>query len=100
MFDLSGAEHVRPSTQVDELAVFVKGQGLAFFQVGEDLLFVGAVGDHLFCFLARHIDSLELVVLLDDPLHLALDLLQVGGRKRLGHVEVVVEAVVNGWADG
>ena len=100
MFDLSGAEHVRPPAQVDELAVLVKGQGLAFFQIGEDFLFVGSVGDHLFCFLAHNIDPLELVILLDDPLHLALDLLQVGGRKRLGHVEVVVEAVVNGRADG
>ena len=100
VFDLSGAEHVRPPTQIDELAVFVKGQGLAFFQVGEDFLFVGSVGDHFFRFLARNIDSLELVVLLDDPLHLAFDLFQVFGRKRLGHVEVVVEAVVNGRADG
>ena len=79
---------------------FVKGQGLAFFQVGEDLLFVGSVGDHFFCFLARHIDPLELVVLLDDPLHFPLDLLQVFGSKRLGDIKVVVEAVVNGRADG
>ena len=97
--DLSGAEHVRPPAQVDELAVFVKGQGLALFQVGEDLPFVGSVGDHLFRFLTRNIDPLELVVLLDDPLHLALDFFQVLGRKRLGHVEIVVEAVVNGRTD-
>ena len=97
--DLAGAEYMRPPAQVDELAVLVKGQGLAFFQVREDLLFVGGVGDHRGCFLGRNIDPLELVVLLDDPLHLPLDLLQVFGRKRLGHVKVVVEAVVNGWAD-
>ena len=49
---------------------------------------------------AGQLETLHAVVLLDDLLHFLLDGGQEFGREGLVHVEVIVEAVFDGRADG
>ena len=68
----------------------------------DDLPLVGVVGEELQAFGRRHLVALERLVCLDDLPHSVLDSLKVviadGGP--FGQVKVVVEAVLNGRADG
>ena len=98
--DLSRAQHVGPAAEVDEVAVAVEGEGLAVLQLVEDLQLVGLVAQAVPGLVAADLLALEAVVLADHPLHLLLDAGQILGAEGLGHVEVVVEPVVDGRSDG
>ena len=98
--DLSRAQHVGPAAEVDEVAVAVEGEGLTVLEIVEDLQLVGLVPKAVAGLAAADLLALEAVVLADHPLHLLLDPAQVVGGEGLGHVEVVVEPVVDRRPDG
>jgi hypothetical protein len=110
--DLLRVAHVRPPAQVYERATLVDRelgrllQGLTILirPCGEDtvnqLLFVGLIGEHATRFLLGDLLILEVVPLGDDLPHAGLNLLQVFRCEWPGQVEVVVETVLDGRADG
>ena len=85
-FDLLGVADVGAGAEVDELAVLVEADLLAFGDVVEAAEFVALLADGLDLldgFFARALDALELLVLLDDLLHLGLDGFEIGGVELL-----------------
>jgi hypothetical protein len=90
------------AAQVEEFAVAEERDGLARRDVGQALDLVAPLvhgGDEAQRLLARDLGALELLILGDDRLHLRLDLRKILGREAVGHLEVVVEALVGGGAD-
>ena len=65
-----------------------------------ELLLVGLVLERVERLDLVELGALERLRLGDDLAHARLDRLEVLGRERPGHVEVVVEAVLDGGADG
>jgi hypothetical protein len=102
--DGGGGGNVRPPAEVDEAVVGVHrdGRAGALRLVGglDDLALVGLVGEQAQGLLAGQLPAPEGLALGDDLAHARLDALQVLGRERLGHVEVVVEAVLGRRPDG
>ena len=96
------------AAQVDEaVAVAVDAhlavaRDLARLDVLDDLALVGVVGEQRQPFVGGELVALEGLVLGDDLAHAGLDALEVvvGERLAVGQVEVVVEAVLDGRADG
>jgi len=99
--DLAGAGEVWAAAQVDEVALLVEADGVVFDGLEQldlvDLLCLAHAADGL---VSGQLDPLERQVLGDDRAHLVLDARQVIGADGLGQLEVVVEAVVDGRADG
>ena len=100
--DAARGVHVRAGAQVHELALLVEGDMGILRQVVDKLHLVG-----LFLLLhildglgAGQLEALQLQLLLADLPHLRLDLRQVLRREGEGRVQVVIEAVVDGRADG
>ena len=98
--DVAGALDVRAAAQVDEVAVLEERDRLALGDRLDDLdlVLLAARVEELQRLVARDHASLERQVLGDDLAHLRFDARGVLGRERLG-VEVVVEAVLDRWAD-
>ena len=75
--DLRRVTDVGTGAEVDELAVLIKGDGLAGGDVAEAADLVGilaAFANQLFGFLAGALEALEFLILLGDAAHLFLDL--------------------------
>ena len=99
--DLPGALDVRTCAHVYEIPVLKERDLLALGNAANDLDLVALALalEHRQRLLARDNLAHERQVLRDDLGHLGLDALDVLGRERLG-IEVVVEAVFDGGADG
>ena len=101
-FDLLGVADVRTGAEVDEIAVLVEADLLAFgdiLEAPEFVAFLAEFLDFLNGFLAGAFDAGELLVLLDDLFHLGLDGFEVGGVELLVEIDIVVEALICGRAD-
>ena len=100
--DLARRDDVRASAEIRELALRVHRDLLAFRQVVDELDLVGLalLLEELQGLFAADFLALELEVLLDDLLHLFLDIRKIGFRQLTVDVEVIVEAILDGWADG
>ena len=99
--DAAGAWQMRTRAQVRKITLAVEGKHLIFRQITDQFHFIRLVlllheGDSL---IAGQGETHFAVILLDDMLHLFFDLFKGLGRKRLFHVEVVVEAVFDRGAD-
>ena len=100
--DAAGGIEVGAGAQVGELALPIEGDVGVLGQVLNQFHLVGLalllhVADGL---LPGQLEALKLELLLADLAHLGLDLLQILLGEGLGAVQVVVEAIVNGRADG
>ena len=93
--EASGAGYVRPAAEVEEGAVLVDGDDLVFGKLLEPFQLEGVVGEELPRLLVRNDAALEGVVGLHHLVHPLLNRFELFGREGLGHVEVVVEAVVD-----
>ena len=96
------AAHVGAGAQVHELALLVETDNCVLRQVPDQLHLVGLAlllheGDGL---LPGELEPLQLQILPLDLLHGLLDLLEVVGGEVEGGVEVVIEPVLGGGADG
>ena len=97
-----GTLKVRSCAQIHELTLLVKADFRILWKVLDQLYLVGLA------LLLHKCDSLlaglgeahDLQVLLDDLLHLGLDLLKVVGGQRSLKIHIVVEAVGHGRSDG
>ena len=97
----TGAQQMGAGAQVGEIPLLVKADVLPFSGVlGDQLLLVGLVCHELLGFFRGQLKALQGQVFLDDLLHLRLNGRQVLGGEGLLHVEVVVEPVFNGRANG
>ena len=93
---------MRAAAEVDEAVVLVERDGLALGQALGELDLVGlALGvEALDRLLARGVDALEgMRPARQDRAHLVLDAREIALAGRLGELEVVVEAVVDGRPD-
>ena len=94
---------VRPAAEIDELALPVERHAGLFGQPLAEVFHLerlAQVLEELDGLVPRHVYPLEGLVFGDDPRHLGLDLRKILGRKRVLHLEVVIEAVVYGRAEG
>jgi hypothetical protein len=99
--DLAGGPHVRTPAEVDEVPLAVERDGRRVDPAEDlDLEALAALLEEADGLLARHLLPLERHVGLHDLGHDGLDALEVFGRERLRLGEVVVEAVLDGGADG
>ena len=100
--DLARRDDVRASAEVRELALRVHRDLLAFRQIVDELDLVGLalLLKELQGLFAADFLALELEVLLDDLLHLFLDIRKIGFRQLTVDVEVIVEAIVDSRSDG
>ena len=103
--DAPGGREMGAATEVDEAVVLVGGDDLVTGHLRrvhrlDDLHLVLVVGEDLECLVPAEHDPLEGLVLLDDPVHPLFDALQVLRREGGVDTEVVVEAVLDGRADG
>ena len=99
--ELAGVLHVGAGAEVPP--VLSKGvKGDRFLEAFQDLQLVGLVLglDLGFRLSARHLDTLERDLLIDDLDHPLLDRLEIGFGEGVGVVEVVVEAGFSPGADG
>ena len=99
--ELAGGLHVRPAAEVDEVALRVerhRRRGDALEDL--DLVTLAAPSEELDRLRARHLLALERQVGFHDLAHDLLDLGEVLRREWRRAVEVVVEAVLDGGADG
>ena len=100
--DPAGGVQVGTGTQVGELALLVEGDVGVLRQVVDELYLVGLtlLLHKLDGLLTGQLKALQLQLLLTDLAHLRLDLLHDLGGEGEGGVHIVVEALVNGGADG
>ena len=100
--DLARRDDVRASAEIRELALRVHRDLLAFRQVVDELDLVGLAFllEELQGLFAADLLALELEILLDDLLHLFLDVRKISFRQLAVDVEVIVEAIVDGRSDG
>ena len=98
----SGAWQVRPPAEVDELPLLVQADLDIGRQVLHEFHLVGLLpqGEIFDRFLAGDLPPHQRVILLDDLQHLRLNRRQVFGGEGVVRVQVVVEAVGDGGADG
>ena len=100
--DSAGGEQVRAGTQIHEIAHLIEGNFLALGDAVDEEHLVGlALFFHqLLCLVAGQGEALQLLIFLDDLLHLRLNLSEnLGGEGHLG-IEIVVESVINSGSDG
>src|SRR5439155_25249919 len=96
-FDVASPHHVRPRAQINEVAVLIKRNRLAFGNVRQalDLVFLAAPFEKylgLFAALDRFLESL---VLLHDLLHLLLDFREILRRESMArHIKIVIKALI------
>ena len=93
---------MRAGTEIHELSLLIEADLLALRQILNQLYLIGLTlflheGDRLVPGLR---EAHDFQVLLDDLLHLRLDLFKIVRGKRRLKVHVVVEAVRDGGADG
>ena len=100
--DVARRGEVRPPAQVDPVALLVQGDGLGSRQVADQfgLELLAARLEELDRLVALPDLAFELGVAIDDPAHLLFDGGEVVGREGLVAIEVVIEAVFDGRADG
>ena len=93
---------MRTCAQVGELALLVEGNGSVFRQIVNQLYLVRllALFHELDGLLARQLEALELLLFLADLAHLCLESIEVLLREGERRIKIVVEAVVDGRADG
>ena len=93
---------MRSCAQVSELALLVEGNGSVFRQIVNQLYLVRllALFHELDGLCARQLEALELLLLLADLAHLCLESIEVLLREGERRIKIVVEAVVDGGADG
>src|SRR4029077_4987937 len=101
MLQLLGRANVWSPAQIEEVAGPIHADVVAFdFVVDQlDLVVLAALPKFVDCVLPRHRLFHEWTVLLGDPSHARFDGAEVGTGDRLAEREVVVEAVVDRWAD-
>ncbi len=99
--DLAGGADVRATAEVDEVPLRVqRHRGGVEALEDLDLEALAALPEERDGLRARHLPALEPQVGLGDRAHLVLDPREVLRRERLRFEEVVVEAVLDGGADG
>ena len=100
--DTAGGVQMRAGAEVDKLALAVKGDDGILRQIVDelDLIRLVALLHELQRFLARELKTLETQLFLADLAHLGLELFKYLGRKRLGTVKIIIEAVLDGRANG
>src|SRR6267142_4675843 len=92
---------MRPDAQIDEVPLLVATKDVALEFVEELHLVVFSTLPKVVPHLPpRPLHTLDSVVSGDDLAHLGLDTLQIVRRERLWTVEIVVETIVDGRADG
>ena len=93
---------MRACAQVSELALLVEGNGSIFWQIVNQLYLVRLLTlfHELDGLCARQLEALELLLLLADLAHLCLESIEVLLREGERRIKIVVEAVVDGRADG
>ena len=96
VFDARRVGHVRAATEVDERPVGVRGDDLVVAQLGEALELEGVVDEAALRLGAIHLFADERILLGRDLPHLVLEPGEILGGERLGDLEVVVEAFVDG----
>ena len=98
----AGGVQMRACAQVGELALLVEGNGSVFRQIVNQLYLVRllALFHELDGLCARQLEALELLLLLADFAHLCLESIEVLLREGERRIKIVVEAVVDGRADG
>ena len=92
---------MRPAAEVDEFALFIETD-LLVPEVLEQFQLIGftLALEKIHRLLPGDLPAAERQVLLDQLLHPGLDALKVLGGKGLGRVEIVIEAGLDGRADG
>ena len=98
-----GVEQMGPEAHVDILALLEEAELGLVGQIVHvlELVVLAALGHELLGLLAGQHEGLEGQVLLDDLLHFLLDGLEVLGRELpVAQIDVVVEAVLGGRAEG
>ena len=100
--DLARGHDVRPRAEIRELPLRIGGDRLVLGQIFDQLhLVILALCTEIFDrLIARNLTALELQILLDDLLHFLFDVAQVGIRQLALKVKIIVEAVLDGRADG
>ena len=93
---------MRAGAQVGEVALFIEGDDGVLGKVVNELHLVGlaALLHKLDGLGAGQLKALQLELFLADFAHLGLQLGELGLGEGLGGVEIIVEAVFNGGADG
>ncbi len=95
VLDLVGRRNVRSPAQVRERTVGVGRDRLTVGDLGQPLQLQRIVGEQLLGFGAGQLPSLEFEPGSRHLRHLLFDRLEILGRERLWHVEVVVESVLD-----
>ena len=98
----AGGVQMRACAQVGELALLVEGNGSVLRQIVNQLYLVRLLElfHELDGFRARQLEALKLLLLLADLTHLCLKSIEVLLREGERRIKIVVEAVVDGRADG
>ena len=100
--DIGGGAHVRPAAQIDPVPLAVQSDGFRRRQVLDELglVFLALGLEEGDGFLAVDHAALEPGAAADNVAHFQLDGGEVVRRERLIAGEIVVEAVLDRWADG
>ena len=99
--DPAGVRQMGAGAEVGELALLVEGHlGAALGVLGDELQLVGLLSHELLGLGLVQLKALDGVGLLDDLVHLGLELGQLLRAEGRLDIDVVVEAVINGRADG
>ena len=108
--DVSGAHHVRPRAQIDEIAVAIERNLFVGRNVLDDIEFelarlrsFGQSRQAAFLaeserFVTRNFDFFEWMVRFDFLLHLGFDVREIVGRNPVGQIDIVIKAVLNWWS--
>ena len=93
---------MRPATEINELALLVKGQILFVGDIFDDLNFITLVFlfEQSHSLIPRHQGAFNGEILSRYLGHALLDFLEILGGKRALIGEVVKEAIFNHWANG
>ena len=99
--DLAGGRHMRPTAEIEPFTLIVDLQILTFRdRIDElDLVAFTLIGKNLLGLLARPNLLGERLVALNDFAHLLFDHRQIIWRERFVTREVVIEAILDDWAD-
>src|SRR5260370_18818022 len=94
---------MRAAAEIDELSLPVKAQGRKLFQLIVDVLDFVALSQIMTKgsgFAGGALEALERLSLFHDPAHFLFDFGEILFLDRRSHVDVIIEAVVGGWAEG
>ena len=101
--DAAGTRHVGPAAEIDELSLPVERERGMGGEAGFDVLGLEGLieaADDLCRLFPRHLDPLEGLVGLDDPLHLGLDGRQILVGDRTGRPHVVIKPLADRGPEG